>query len=76
MLKNANLNELAFKELILSIDISNRSGKIAYGFVKGCTTKDYEDGNASLAWEKLKKTFDPVSVHAIVKTERVVGRVS
>jgi gag-polypeptide of LTR copia-type len=31
-------------------------------------TKDYEDGNANHAWEKLKKTFDPVSAP---KSERM-----
>jgi hypothetical protein len=61
MMKNADLNELAFTELILSIDVSNSSGKIAFGILKSCKTKDYEDGNAAHAWEKLKKKFDPVS---------------
>jgi hypothetical protein len=31
MMKNADLNELAFAELILSIDVSNSSGKIVFG---------------------------------------------
>ena len=53
MMKNADLNELAFTELILSIDVSNSSGKIAFGILKSCKTKDYEDGNATHAWEKL-----------------------
>jgi thermostable 8-oxoguanine DNA glycosylase len=30
MMKNADLNKLAFTELILSIDVSNCSGKIAF----------------------------------------------
>jgi hypothetical protein len=34
MIKNADLNELAFTELILSIDVSNSSGKIAFGIKK------------------------------------------
>jgi hypothetical protein len=61
MMKNADLNELAFTELILSIDVSNTSGKIAFGILKSCKRKDYEDGNATHAWEKLKKKFHPVS---------------
>jgi hypothetical protein len=32
MMKNDDLNELAFTELILSIDVSNSSGKIALNF--------------------------------------------
>ena len=66
LIKNSDLNELAFTELILSIDVSNSSGKISFGIVKGCKSKDYEDGNATLAWEKLKKKFDPVSAPTLV----------
>jgi Zinc knuckle len=29
-----------------------------------------EDGNAALAWEKLKKKYDPISAPSLVKTER------
>ena len=57
MMKNADLNELAFTELILSIDVSNSSGKIAFGILKSCKIKDYEDGNAIHAWEKLKNNL-------------------
>jgi hypothetical protein len=39
-----DLDEIAFTELILSLDVSNSNGKIAF-----------EDGNKVLAWEKLKK---------------------
>jgi gag-polypeptide of LTR copia-type len=60
-----------FTELILSIDVRNSSGKIAFGILKHCKTKDYEDGNATHAWEKLKKKFDPVSAPSLVKTERM-----
>jgi hypothetical protein len=31
IMKNADLNQLAFTELLLSIDVSNSSGKIAFG---------------------------------------------
>jgi hypothetical protein len=49
MMKNADLNELAFTQLILSIDVSKSSGKIAFGISKSCKTKDYGDGNATHA---------------------------
>jgi hypothetical protein len=39
--------------------------------VKSCKTKDYEDVHAGLAWEKLKKKYDPVSAPSLVKTERL-----
>jgi hypothetical protein len=71
MLRIIDLNEMAFTELVLPIDVSSSSGKIAFGIVKSCKTKDYEDGHAGLAWEKLKKKCDPVSALSLVKTERL-----
>jgi len=63
--------EMDFTELILSIDASSSAGKIAFGIVKSCKTKEYEDGNAVVAWDKLKKKFDPISAPSLVKRERI-----
>jgi hypothetical protein len=71
MLRIVDLNELAFTELVLSIDVSSSSGKIAFGIVKSCKTKDYEDVHSGLAWENLKNKYDPVSAPSLVKTERL-----
>jgi hypothetical protein len=65
-----DLNEIACTELIISIDATSSAGKIAFGIVKGCKNKEYEDGYAALAWEKLKKKYDPISSPLLVKTER------
>jgi hypothetical protein len=46
-------------------------GKLLLEFKKKCKTKEYEDGNSTHAWEKLKKKFDPVSAPTLVKTERM-----
>jgi hypothetical protein len=59
-----NLNEIAFTGLILSIDVSKSNGKIA------CKTKEFEDDSTALAWEKLKRKYDPISAPSLVKTER------
>jgi hypothetical protein len=48
MMKNADFNELPFTELMLTIDVSNCSGNIVCGILKGCSTKDDEDGKHSL----------------------------
>jgi gag-polypeptide of LTR copia-type len=71
LLRIADLNEIAFTELILLIDVSNSNGKIAFRIVKSCKSKEVEDGNAALAWEKLKKKYDPISAPLLVKTERM-----
>jgi hypothetical protein len=49
MLKNAEINEVAFTELILSIDAKSSEGKVAFNLVKGCKSKEYPDGNAATA---------------------------
>jgi hypothetical protein len=54
MVKIIELNEIAFTELILSTDVKAGNGKIAFNFVKGYKTKDYPNGKAASAWEKLK----------------------
>jgi hypothetical protein len=39
----ADMNELVYTELILSIDDKKSSGKVAFDLVKGCKNKDYAD---------------------------------
>jgi gag-polypeptide of LTR copia-type len=70
MLKNAEINEVAFTELILSIDTKRSEGKVAFNLVKGCKSKEYPDGNAATAWERLKNKFEPVSAPSMVKLEK------
>jgi hypothetical protein len=71
LLRIVDLNEIAFTELILSIDVSNSNRKIAFGIAKRCRSKDFKDGNAALAWEKWKKKYDPISAPSLAKTERM-----
>ena len=42
---------------------------MAFSIVKGCKAKDYEDGNAAMAWEQLKKRYQPTSAPSSVKLE-------
>ena len=71
LIRIIELNEIAFTELILSIDVSSSNGKIAFGIVKSCKSKEFEDGNAAQAWEKLKEKYAPVSAPSLVKTQRM-----
>jgi hypothetical protein len=66
----ADMNELAYTELILSIDDKTSSGKVAFNLVKGCKNKDYAYGNASMAWKRLKNKFEPSSTPSLVKLEK------
>ena len=52
-----NLNELAYQDLILSINGTKKSGG-SVAFQIGSKTingKDYVDGNAAVAWQHLKE---------------------
>jgi hypothetical protein len=55
ILRIIHLNKMAFTELVLSIDVSSGSGKIAFGIVKSRKTKDYEISFAGLDRENSKK---------------------
>jgi gag-polypeptide of LTR copia-type len=70
MSRSIELNEITYTELILSIDVKTSSGKIAFNIVKGCKSKDYPDGNAASAWEKLKNKFEPISAPSMVKLDK------
>jgi hypothetical protein len=50
LIKNANLNSLAYTELILLINESNSSGKFVFSIIKGVSkgSKDYTVGNSAL----------------------------
>ena len=70
MSKIIELNEIAYTELILSIDVKSSNGKIAFNLIKGCKSKDYPDGNAASAWERLKNKYEPISAPSMVKLEK------
>jgi hypothetical protein len=66
----ADMNELAYIKLILSIDDKTSSGKVAFNIIKGCKNKDYADGKANMAWERLKNKFEPSCAPSLVKLEK------
>jgi hypothetical protein len=67
---SADMNELSYTVLILSIDDKTSSGKVAFDLVKGYKNKDYADGNVNIAWERLKNKFEPSSAPLLVKLEK------
>jgi hypothetical protein len=42
---------------LTSIDMKTSNGKIAFKIVKGYKRKDYPDGDAAIAWEKVKNKY-------------------
>jgi hypothetical protein len=65
-----DLNELAYEDLILSIDGKKDYGRVAFNIVKGCRTSEYEDGNARLAWTCLKEKYTSQSALSRMKLVR------
>jgi hypothetical protein len=70
------LNEIAYTELILLIDVKASIGKVAFIIIRGCKTKDYPDGNGAIAWERLKNKYEPVSAPSMVKLEKQLRELS
>jgi hypothetical protein len=64
------LNEIAYTELILLIDVKASSGNIAFNIIRGLKIKDYPDGNGTIAWERPKNKYEPVSSPSMVKLEK------
>jgi len=52
-------NELAFEELVLSIDTSQPEGRVAFQSICSCRTTDYKNGNAAVAWKSLSDKYAP-----------------
>jgi hypothetical protein len=50
MARTFELNEIAFTEFILSIDVKASYGKIALNIGKQCRRKNYPDVNAVAVW--------------------------
>ena len=38
--------------------------------MRGCKSKDYPDGNATIAWEKPKNKYEPTSAPSMVKLDK------
>ena len=57
--KMCELNELAYSDLIMSMDTSTTAGKVAYDLVKSSKSKDFPDGNAAISWKRLKHKYLP-----------------
>ena len=54
LLRLRKANQKAYCELILACN-----GDIAFGIVEKSVTKDLPDGDANLAWNSLRRRFDP-----------------
>ena len=63
-------NELAYGELILSMDTRESAGKVAFNIVRRSKSKDYPDGNAEVAWKGLKRKYAPTTAPSLAKLHK------
>jgi hypothetical protein len=66
------MNEIAYTELILSIDVKTSSGKVAFNLIKGCKSKDYSDGDAAIACRFNARIEDLTMVEITVTQVAVI----
>jgi hypothetical protein len=70
-IKIRELNEDAYSDLVLSIDTSTSAGKVAFSYVRGTKTAEYEDGNAEVAFARLCNKYAPKAAPSLAKTNRL-----
>lgn len=65
-----DLNEEAFEDIILSIDHSKPTGKIAFSLVRNCKNSDFPEGNCKLAWDRLIAKYAPHTAPSLLKLKK------
>ena len=65
--KVKKLNEKAYMDLILSMNTDQSGGSVAFNIIKSTKKGDYKEGNARLAWKKLKKKYAPTTAPSLMR---------
>ena len=60
-------NDLAYSDLILSINTETAPGKVAFTFVRSSKTTDYPNGNAAEAFRRLRNKYKPKSAPVVAR---------
>ena len=66
-IKMRDLNELAYGDLIMSMNTKTPGGMVAFSLVKSSKSKDYPDGNATISFKKLKDKYAPETGPTLTK---------
>ena len=65
------LNETGFEELAMSIDTTQKEGRVAFDHLRLTKTSEYPEGNCKEAWERLKKKYLPNQAPIRLKLQRI-----
>ena len=61
---------LAYDDLLLSMNSTTSSGRVAFGIVDGCKTTANPDGNARQAWTRLNEKYAPTNAPSYIELEK------
>ena len=61
------LNELAYEDLILSINTRSSVGKVVFGLVKNVKNEDFPEGNCKVAWDRLVSKYALYTALSLLK---------
>ena len=64
------LNELAFEEILLSINGQTKQGKIAFNLVDNCTTAEQPECNCKISWERLVHKYAPKTAPSYIQLKK------
>jgi hypothetical protein len=67
-IRDANI--LAYEELILSVDGTKKTGRVAFQIIKGCKTTANPSGNATMAWKRLNDKYLAKTAPSLLKLKR------
>ena len=67
MIRLGKLKELAYEDVILSINIRFSLGKVEFGFGKSVKSSDFLLGNCKIAWDGLISMYAPHMVTFLFK---------
>ena len=69
-IKLGQLNEEAYKDLILSINTTMKQGRVAFSLVKNSKTTQYLEGNCKLTWDRLTTMDAPKTAPSLLKLKK------
>ena len=67
IVKLGELNELAYEDLILSINTNSSVGKFAFVSVRNAKSAKFSNGNCKIAWDKSVSKYAPHTVSSLLK---------
>ena len=67
IVKFGELNEITYKELILSINTSSSVEKVAFAMVRNTKRADFLEGSCKIAWERLVCKYAPHTALSLLK---------